>query len=119
MQNKLRFFCLVMASVPSLLFAQTNTLGDREIREQPESAITTHTPRKKNKLLFFKRPKVQHTAVYEYYARVEEAARQKQRMLRKMDRPQFSDPSYFGHRRAPKKHPPHKKRFCRECGIRH
>ena len=114
----LRFFCLVGASLPSLLFAQSNTLGDRELREQPHSATVTPA-RKKSKPIFFRRPKVQHTAVYEYYARVEEAAREKQRMLRKMDRPQFYDPTYFGHKKSPKKHPPHKKRFCRECGMRH
>ena len=34
-------------------------------------------------------------------------------------KPQFSDPSYFGHKRKPKKRPPGKKKFCKACEIVH
>jgi len=36
-----------------------------------------------------------------------------------MKKPQYSDPTYFGHKKKPKKRPPGKKKFCKECGIYH
>lgn len=66
-----------------------------------------------------KKTNVKHTARYEFYKRVEEAAKRRQKLLKKLAKPQFSDFSYFGHKRKPKKHKPHKMRYCDECGIRH
>jgi len=66
-----------------------------------------------------KRQKVQHTAQYEFYQRVEEAAKEKQRILKYLDKRQFKDHRYFGHKRIPKRRPPHKMRYCNECGVRH
>lgn len=65
------------------------------------------------------RKNVRHTARYEFYERVEKAAREKQRLLRKLAKPAFSDRRYFGHRRIPKRNTPHNMRYCDECGIRH
>jgi hypothetical protein len=66
-----------------------------------------------------KRPKVEHTAQYEFYERVERAAKEKQRILKYLDKRQFKDHRYFGHKRIPKRRPPHKMRYCNECGVRH
>jgi hypothetical protein len=67
----------------------------------------------------FKKAKVQHTARYEFYERIEKAAKEKQRILKKMSKAQYSDPRYFGHKRIPKRHSPNKMKYCGECGIRH
>lgn len=64
-------------------------------------------------------PKVTHTAQYEFYRRVEQAAKEHQRALKKLAKPQYSNFLYYGHKRKPKKHPPNKMRYCEECGIRH
>lgn len=66
-----------------------------------------------------KRQKVEHTAQYEFYKRVEEAAKEKQRILKYLDKRQFKDHRFFGHKRIPKRRPPHKMRYCNECGVRH
>ncbi|HEV8515631.1 MAG TPA: hypothetical protein VGQ59_20245 [Cyclobacteriaceae bacterium] len=58
-------------------------------------------------------------AEYKYYVRAEIVAKEKQHMLRKMDKPQYSDITYFGHKHKPKKHLPYAMRYCKECGIRH
>jgi hypothetical protein len=62
---------------------------------------------------------IKHSARYEFYERVEKAAKEKQRIMRILAKPQYSDPSYFGHKRKPKRRPPSKMRFCDECHIRH
>ncbi len=49
-------------------------------------------------------------------ASVEKERRKAERMA---DKPQYSDPSYFGHKRPPKKRPPGKMKYCKECGLRH
>lgn len=53
---------------------------------------------------------------YERMAALEKTRRKNERML---DKPQYSDPSYFGHKRPPKKRPPGKMKYCKVCGLRH
>lgn len=74
---------------------------------------------KKAKSLKVKKQKVTHSAQYEFYERVEQAARDHQKQLKKFSKPQYTNFLYYGHRRLPKRRPPHKMRFCNECGIRH
>ena len=54
-----------------------------------------------------------------YFKRMKELQKTRRKNEKMMDKPQYSDPSYFGHKRPPKKRPPHKMKFCKECGIRH
>jgi hypothetical protein len=67
----------------------------------------------------YKKVNVKHTARYEFYERVEKAAKEKQYILKKLSKPQYSNRLYFGHKHKPKKRPPHKMRYCEQCGIRH
>jgi len=57
--------------------------------------------------------------VLEYYERIEEVAKQKEEMAMEMKKPQYSDPTYFGHEKKPKKRTPGKKKYCTECGLSH
>lgn len=59
------------------------------------------------------------TAVDDFYDRREEVARARVKAEKELAKPQYSDPSYFGHKRKPKKRPPHKMKFCKVCEIRH
>jgi Tfp pilus assembly protein PilE len=52
----------------------------------------------------------------ERMARLDKTHRKNERM---MEKPQYSDPMYFGHKRPPKKHKAGKLKYCKECGIRH
>jgi hypothetical protein len=112
------FICLLVCS-PLLLFAQT-TLGDKGNTEEKvrDAKSRPHKPTKE-KDFKLKKAKVKHTPEYEYYARVEHIAKEKQRILKKMAEPQYSNPMYFGHKRPPKRHEVHKIKYCKECGIRH
>ncbi len=55
----------------------------------------------------------------EYYERMEALAKERRKNEKMMEKPQYSDPMYFGHKRPPKKHKPSKMKFCKVCGIRH
>lgn len=69
------------------------------------------------------RGKSQSFVVYDaekrYYERLEEIAKQKRKIEKEMMKPQYSDPTYFGHKRPPKKRKPGKMKYCKECGLRH
>jgi hypothetical protein len=55
----------------------------------------------------------------EFYARMAEVQKNRVKSEKMMEKPQYSDPLYFGHRRPPKKRSPGKMKFCKECGIKH
>lgn len=55
----------------------------------------------------------------EYDERMEANAKKHKKMAKEMEKPQYSDASYFGHKNKPKKHRVGKKKFCKECGMVH
>jgi hypothetical protein len=55
----------------------------------------------------------------EFEKRMKQNAREDRKMAREMQKPQYSDPMYFGHKKKPKKRPAGKRKFCKECGIIH
>jgi hypothetical protein len=55
----------------------------------------------------------------EYYDRMAALEKTRRKNERMLDKPQYSDPSYFGHKRPPKKRPPGKMKYCKVCGLRH
>ena len=57
--------------------------------------------------------------VKEYYERMEANARKYKQEERELKKPQYSDPTYFGHKHPPKKRPPGKKKYCKVCGMYH
>lgn len=57
--------------------------------------------------------------VKEYYNRMEANAKKYKKMERDMKKPEYSNPTYFGHKHPPKKRPPGKKKYCKICGMVH
>jgi hypothetical protein len=55
----------------------------------------------------------------EFQARMKAVAKEMAKRDRMMSKPQYSDPSYFGHKRPPKKRPVGKRKFCKECEMVH
>jgi len=57
--------------------------------------------------------------IVEYEERMKANVKKYKVMARKMKKPQYSDPSYFGHKRKPKKRAVGKRKYCDECEIVH
>ena len=57
--------------------------------------------------------------IEEYEHRMVDNVKKYKVMARKMQKPQYSDPSYFGHKRKPKKREVGKRKYCKECEIVH
>jgi len=84
----------------------------------PNSSSSAYAP-KKSKSNTKKSFGATHDSERDFYERREEVAKTKRKNERMMEKPQYSDPTYFGHKRPPKKRPANKMKFCKECGIRH
>lgn len=82
----------------------------------PGTSTETAAPRQSKKKTS---RKTTYDQQQEYYERVAAVAKTREKTARIMEKPQYSDPTYFGHKRKPKRRPPHKMRLCKECGIRH
>jgi hypothetical protein len=54
-----------------------------------------------------------------YYERMEQLEKTRRKNEKLQQKPQYSDPMYFGHKRPPKKRKAGKLKYCKECGIRH
>lgn len=57
--------------------------------------------------------------VKEYEDRMEANAKRYKKEAKMAEKPQYSDPSYFGHKKKPKKRKLSKRKLCKECGIVH
>lgn len=73
------------------------------------------------KQFFLKRmfQKKQLTEVEQFRSNLKRVHKEKAKQQKKMDKPQYKDPTYFGHKRPPKKRPPGKMKFCKECKLVH
>jgi hypothetical protein len=85
----------------------------------------TQSPRVKQETWFFglfkKKQKLSwgDQLIAEYEERMEENVKEKRKRAKEMEKPQYSDWTYFGHKKKPKKRSPEKMKYCDECGIRH
>ena len=82
----------------------------------PNASPSSYAPKKSSNK---KSVGATHDAERDYYDRKEEVAKTRRKNERMAEKPQYSDPMYFGHKRPPKKRPANKMKFCKECGIRH
>ena len=57
--------------------------------------------------------------VQEFEDRMEANAKRRKKEAKLAKNPQYSDPSYFGHKKKPKTRPVGKRKLCKECGIVH
>ncbi len=119
MANKLIAFLLFFGSTA---IAQ-NSVDIKSVDSNQLKVKTAYTKSKPKAKKKFK-SKNPYNAYYdkkigEYEDRMQANAKRYKKEARLMKKPQYSDPSYFGHKRKPKKRPPGKRKFCKECEIVH
>ena len=86
---------------------------------QPSSLEPLHSEREYQPKRKKSTGKITYNARDEFYDQVERVAKAYRKAEKEMRKPQYSDPSYFGHKKPPKRNPPGKLKYCKECGIRH
>jgi outer membrane lipoprotein-sorting protein len=109
------FFILLMISTLSSIFAQNSRDVDNsaETSSQNKKSVKVF---KSEKNSFFK---TQKEGKEEYEDRMKQVVKDKKKSVKILKKPQYSDKSYFGHKRPPKKRALSKRKLCKVCGIVH
>lgn len=119
----IRLIILFMFLSCSFSYAQSKkekTKKDKNAREIDRGATyEIETTRAKQKKTKYSISKDFDKKIEEYEKRMVENAKRNEKMAREMEKPQYSDPTYFGHKKKPKKRPAGKKKFCKECQMYH
>jgi predicted nucleotidyltransferase len=106
-------FGIVIISSQSL----AQTTRDPDQFEKASANVNTTKKKKKDSKNSYKY-KI-NNAVKEYEELMKTNVKKRAKMEKDMEKPQYSDPSYFGHKKKPKKRPLGKRKMCKECGIVH
>lgn len=101
-----------------LLSWQAEAQSSREIETSQKQGAQYNSKQKVKKAKKLKKNKYDQL-VEEYEDRMKANAKAAKKAAKEMEKPQYSDPTYFGHKKPPKKRPPGKRKFCKECGIVH
>ena len=107
----------------SYSFAQSSNKRSKKEKNKQEidrgATYEVETTKAKKKKTKYSISKDFDKKVEEYEKRMVNNAKRNEKMAKEMKKPQYSDPTYFGHKKKPKKRPPGKKKFCKECQMFH
>jgi hypothetical protein len=119
MRILLSLFLILLVSASYAQKRKQRGSGEAEVGPTSLDPLPTerHPPKEARKRAETKGPT--YNAEKAYYDRMEALVKVRRKNEKMLMTPQYSDPSYFGHKRPPKKRPAHKMKFCKECGIRH
>lgn len=99
---------------------QSNSYAPFTPKETKEIVSPAKTKKSKKKKSAFESYSItMEQKVVEFKERMEANAKAEKKKLKEMKKPQYSDPSYFGHKRKPKIRKVKKRKYCKECGITH
>ncbi len=126
MQTKTLFVVLILLLFSFGGYAQSKKKKKKQEKESTMQGSNSLTPAPKNERVYAAPKKTKNlrngptfSAEEDFRKRMEVVAKEKRKSEKEMMKPQYSDPSYFGHKRPPKKHSRKKMKYCKECGIRH
>ncbi len=89
--------------------------------EETKEVVNSSTAKKskKKKSAYDSYTMTMEKKVEEFNDRMESNIKARKKQARQMEKPQYSDPSYFGHKRKPKIRKVKNRKHCKECGIVH
>lgn len=113
---------LILLTIAS--YGQSERKRKKKQRQSAEaSQPTSLDPSMPQKDYTPKRKKTSKGPTYEseeqYYERMADLEKTRRKNEKMLEKPQYSDPTYFGHKRPPKRRPPNRMKYCKVCGIRH
>ncbi|MBL7859091.1 MAG: hypothetical protein JNM57_15470 [Cyclobacteriaceae bacterium] len=119
-------FILICVLLTNATFAQSGKKKKSSAPTKEASQPTSLNPQAEQKKNYepkksrkSQRGETTYNAEKQYYDRMAGLEKTRRKNERMLDDPQYSDPTYFGHKRPPKRRPPNKMKFCKVCGIRH
>ena len=119
---KLKIVIVLMAASCTAVLAQSKKSSKQQERPEYDRGATYEigsSKKAKKKKAKYSLAGEYDRKVEEYQQRMEANVKKYKKVAKEMEKPQYSDPSYFGHKKKPKKRPQGKKKFCKECGMYH
>ena len=113
--------CIACLTEPALAQNTRST----EAPKPPRPQYQTIKKEKKSLFHFLKKKKTnpyrstKEEEVAAFRNRIKKVYKQKAKDEKLAQKPEYSNPLYFGHKRPPKKRPPGKQKFCKVCMIKH
>jgi hypothetical protein len=121
MQKQIILCMLILVTASGIAIAQSSKKKRKkaDTDQQTPNSLAPSLPEKDYAPKKSKGLELKYESDEEYKKRMEATIKQKMKNERLMETPQYSDRTYFGHKRPPKRHKPSKMKFCKVCGIRH
>jgi len=122
---RLIFFMACLLALTEVAVAQSSGNNAPDPRKADNSLAPYHPEESQQKKSIRKKGKKKapsgpsYQSEQEYYERMARLDKEKKKIAKEMEKPQYSNPMYFGHKRPPKKRKAGKLKYCKECGIRH
>lgn len=114
---------VLCASVAAVGQSKKKSKKKTETSQQQSSSLSPYFPKEdaepSKKASKKTKSQVTYNAQRDHEERMKAVVKANRKAEKEMLKPQYSDPSYFGHKRKPKKRPSGKMKFCKECEIRH
>lgn len=119
MRIQIKYLLLLLIMVGFTMAKAQSTRDVAKVPNQPPAVYQNQPKEKRDKVIgrwFSDRQKV---AEKDYQATVKSARKARKKADKLAEKPQFKDPTYFGHKKPPVKRPPGKQKYCKECELRH
>ena len=103
-----------------LLLSSTDGLAQNSRESETSAASKASTSFSKKNSSVKKILNAKHDQSLVEYEKLMKANKKKYAKMQKgMEKPKYSDPTYFGHKKKPKKRDADKRKFCKECSMIH
>lgn len=112
----MRLVAIILGSIFFMIFTQQSALA-QTTRETEKQEIKKNAPSRTSKGKLKLRTSVETQK--DFQKRMKNVVKEHRKRNKEMEKPQYSDPSYFGHKRKPKIRKQGKRKMCKECGIVH
>ena len=125
MQSKKIYLLGMLGLMFLLLSVEGYGQSTRSVEEILQQRSTVRNTKKKKKFSLFKKKKSESpykTSTQlreEFDQRMKDNSKRSRKERKMANKPQYSNPLYFGHKKPPKKRPQGKKKLCKECGLVH
>lgn len=116
----LSFSLLLISAVSAQSSRDVDRKNDQVIGAQPLPQYESVQRQNQNKGFFTRLfQKNNQTEVEQFRTDMKQVSKKRRKAERLADKPQYKDPTYFGHKKPPVKRPAGKQKFCKECGMKH
>ena len=116
---RIHFFVLLVFICSNGVAQSSKETNSGQPAAQP-SSVEPYYPKEEYRPKKIKpKGKITYDARSKFYDRMEQVAKANRKAEKELLKPQYADPSYFGHKKPPKRNPRGKLKYCKECGIRH